>query len=150
MRLYRLKFYIDMERDYSGFSIESGHTIHQSLARENAAYVKNVAPPRYWDALIPTVEVGCKRKVLDTEYLTTLWRENVELVSDDSVESIVETGVVTRAGREISADAIVLATGFETQQMLVPMEIVGRDGVGLREYVSSLPTTNSPPYPDFE
>ncbi|EMD65540.1 hypothetical protein GGP41_010421 [Bipolaris sorokiniana] len=134
MRLYRLKFYLDMERDYSGFSIDSGHAIRQALAKENAAYVKNVAPPRYWDALIPTVEVGCKRKVLDTDYLKTLWRENVELIFDDAVARISETGVVTREGREIRADAIVLATGFKTQQMLVPMEIVGRDGVGLREY----------------
>ncbi|XP_014552507.1 hypothetical protein COCVIDRAFT_19417 [Bipolaris victoriae FI3] len=134
MRLYRLKFYVDMERDYRGFSIDSGRAIRQALASENEAYVKSVAPPRYWDALIPNTEVGCKRKVLDTDYLKTLWRENVELVFDDAVERITETGVVTRGGREVRADAIVLATGFETVQMLVPMEIVGRNGVELREY----------------
>ncbi|EUC48091.1 hypothetical protein COCMIDRAFT_88260 [Bipolaris oryzae ATCC 44560] len=134
MRLYRLKFYIDLELDYRGFSIASGQHIRQALAKENSAYVKSVAPPKYWDALIPNVEVGCKRKVLDTEYLKTLWRENVELVYDDAVERITEKGVVTRQGREISADAIVLATGFETVQMLVPMEILGRGGVGLREW----------------
>lgn len=136
MRLYRLKFYVDMERDYRGFSIDSGRAIRQALASENEAYVKSVSPPRYWDALIPNTEVGCKRKVLDTDYLKTLWRENVELVFDDAVERITETGVVTRGGREVRADAIVLATGFETVQMLVPMEIVGRNGVELREYVS--------------
>lgn len=136
MRLYRFKHYFDMERDYAGFNIESGRPIRQSLAQENEAYVKRTAPRKYWDALIPKTEIGCKRKVLDTEYLKSLWRENVELVSDDPVERITESGVVTRSGREIGADAIVLAIGFATQQMLSPVEIVGREGLGLNDYVS--------------
>jgi cation diffusion facilitator CzcD-associated flavoprotein CzcO len=136
MRLYRFKHYFDMERDYAGFNIESGRPIRQSLAQENEEYVKRMAPQKYWDALIPKTEIGCKRKVLDTEYLKSLWRENVELVSDDPVERISEDGVVTRSGRQVRADAVVLAIGFATQQMLCPMEIVGREGVGLNDHVS--------------
>jgi cation diffusion facilitator CzcD-associated flavoprotein CzcO len=136
MRLYRFKHYFDMERDYAGFNIESGRPIRQSLAQENVEYVKRMAPQKYWDALIPKTEIGCKRKVLDTEYLKSLWRENVELVSDDPVERIVEEGVVTRSGKEVRADAVVLAIGFATQQMLCPMEIVGREGVRLNDHVS--------------
>lgn len=137
MRLYRARFYYEMERDWSGFAIDSGRGIRQDLAKENEAYVKRMAPPKYWQALIPKTEIGCKRKVLDTEYLNTLWRDNVELVADDSVEKITETGVVTKSGREVKADAIVLAIGFSTQQMLCPMEIVGRDGLSLNQYVSA-------------
>jgi cation diffusion facilitator CzcD-associated flavoprotein CzcO len=142
MRLYRFKHYFDMERDYAGFNIESGRPIRQSLAQENEEYVKRMAPQRYWDALIPKTEIGCKRKVLDTEYLKSLWSEKVELVSDDPVEKIVEDGVVTRSGREVRADAVVLAIGFATQQMLCPMEIVGRGGVGLNDHVSSRNSRN--------
>ncbi|KAI8937760.1 hypothetical protein NX059_005460 [Plenodomus lindquistii] len=134
MRIYRASFYYEMERDYSGFDIETGRGIRQDLAKENEAYVKKTAPPKYWDALIPKTEIGCKRKVLDTEYLKTLWRENMELIANDSVEKITETGVVTKSGREINADAIVLAIGFATQQMLFPMTIVGRDGISLDKY----------------
>ena len=139
MRLYRAKFYYEMERDWSGFDIETGRNIRQDLAKENAAYVKKMAPPKYWNALIPKTEIGCKRKVLDTDYLKTLWRDNIELVSDDPVEQITETGVVTKSGREVKADAIILATGFATQQMLFPMEIIGRDGMSLSQYVSRHP-----------
>lgn len=135
MRIYRAKFYYEMERDYSGFGIESGRSIRQDLAKENEEYVKRMAPPRYWKTLIPKTEIGCKRKVLDTDYLKTLWRENAELVADDPVEKITETGVVTKSGREMRADAIVLAIGFATQQMLSPMEIVGREGLSLNKYV---------------
>ncbi|KAH7405951.1 hypothetical protein DE146DRAFT_779382, partial [Phaeosphaeria sp. MPI-PUGE-AT-0046c] len=134
MRLYRFKHYFDMERDYAGFNIESGRPIRQSLAQENEAYVKRTAPRKYWDALIPKTEIGCKRKVLDTEYLKSLWKENVELVSDDPVEEIRQKGVVTRSGSEIGADAIVLAIGFATQQMLSPINIVGRQGLGLNDF----------------
>lgn len=100
--------------------------------------MKRVAPEKYWDALIPKTEIGCKRKVLDTEYLATLHKENVELLHDDPVQEILENGVRTKKGREIKADAIVLAIGFATQQMLFPMEIVGRGGLGLNQYVSHL------------
>lgn len=118
MRMYRAKFYYDMESDWSGFPIDSGRAVRQGLIKENETYVKRTAPPKYWEALIPESEIGCKRKVLDTDYLKTLWNENVELVADDSVERVTEDGVVTKSGREIHADAIVLAIGFATQQML--------------------------------
>jgi cation diffusion facilitator CzcD-associated flavoprotein CzcO len=137
MRFYRFKHYYDMERDYAGFNIESGRPIRQFLAQENEAYVKKVAPRKYWDALIPRTEIGCKRKVLDTDYLKSLWQDNVELISDDPVEKITKDGVVTKSGREVTADAIVLAIGFATQQMLCPMEILGRDGLSLNDYVSA-------------
>lgn len=73
---------------------------------------------------------------MDTEYLASLHNSNVELVSDDPVEEIVERSVRTRSGREVKADALVLAIGFATQQMLFPMEIVGRKGLSLNKYVS--------------
>jgi cation diffusion facilitator CzcD-associated flavoprotein CzcO len=136
MRLYRAKHYYDMEADWSGFPIESGAAIRSGLAKENEAYVKRMAPKKYWDALIPKAEIGCKRKVLDTEYLRCLWRDNVDLIPNDPVQKITEDGVLTKSGREIKADAIVLAIGFATQQMLCPMEIKGRDGLKLNDYVS--------------
>jgi cation diffusion facilitator CzcD-associated flavoprotein CzcO len=136
MRLYRAHIYWQMERDYSGFEIEAGRSIREDLKKENEAYVRRVAPSKYWDALIPKIEIGCKRKVLDTDYLASLHKENVELVPDDPVEEIIEDGVRTRSGKYVHADAIVLAIGFATQQMLFPMEIVGRKGLSLNNYVS--------------
>lgn len=136
MRIYRAHIYWQMERDYPGFDIEGGKAIREDLKKENEAYVKRTAPRKYWDALIPKTEIGCKRKVLDTEYLASLHKSNVELISEDPVKEILEHGVMTKGGREIRADAIVLAIGFATQQMLFPMEIVGKGGLGLNQYVS--------------
>jgi cation diffusion facilitator CzcD-associated flavoprotein CzcO len=136
MRIYRAHLYWQMERDYAGFNIEGGRSIRENLAKENAAYVKKMAPRKYWDALIPKIEIGCKRKVLDTDYLASLHKANVELISDDPVQEILEHSVKTKSGREVPADAIVLAIGFATQQMLFPMKIVGRGGISLNKYVS--------------
>lgn len=134
MRLYRLKLYSDMEKDFAGFDIETGRSIREGLAAENAAYVKRMAPERYRDALIPKHEIGCKRKVMDTGYLECLHRDNVELIADDGVQQITENGVRTKSGREIRADAIVLATGFQVFKMLFPMEIYGQYGISLNEH----------------
>lgn len=141
MRLYRAKHYYDMESDWPGMPIEGGAAIRSGLAKENEAYVKHMAPEKYWNALISKSEIGCKRKVLDTEYLKCLWRDNVDLIPNDPVQKIVEDGVVTKSGRKIKADAIALAIGFATQQMLCPMEITGRDGLKLNDYVSTLHLT---------
>lgn len=134
MRAYRFKMYADMEKDFAGFDIESGRSIRQGLKEENEKYVKKMAPERYWDALIPKHEIGCKRKVMDTDYLSTLHRGNVELIADDPVERITETGVLTKSGREVKADGIVLATGFEVFRMLSPMQILGQGGISLNEH----------------
>ncbi|KAK1020874.1 hypothetical protein LTR33_018676, partial [Friedmanniomyces endolithicus] len=112
MRLYRLKLYADMERDFAGFDVESGDSIRKQLKGENERY----------------------RKVMDTDYLSTLHRDNMELISDDSVTEITETGVRCKSGREVKADAIVRATGFEVFRMLFPMQIVGQNGVTLNEH----------------
>lgn len=77
---------------------------------------------------------------MDTDYLACLHRENVELVHSDTIEEITEAGVRTRSGREVHAVAIGLATGFQTQQVLYPMEIKGEKRVTLNEHVDLLLT----------
>ncbi|KAJ9311108.1 hypothetical protein DTO271D3_8597 [Paecilomyces variotii] len=134
MRLYRLYLYYLMERDFFGFDIKTGGKIRADLQKTQIEYLKRTAPEKYHDALIPKTEIGCKRKVLDTDYLACLHRENMELVYADPIEEVTETGVRTKSGREVYADAIILANGFKTQQVLHPLEIKGEDGVSLNEH----------------
>ncbi|KAF2224979.1 cyclohexanone 1,2-monooxygenase, partial [Elsinoe ampelina] len=143
MRIVRFKHYYDMEKDFAGFYTQSGKRIRDDLAKENEKYVKKMAPTKYWDALIPRHEIGCKRKVLDTDYLACLWRDNMELVPNDPIDHIVEDGVVTKSGRHVHADAIALAIGFQTNKMLFPMKIIGENGIGLEDHWNST-TSGSP------
>lgn len=134
MRLYRFKLYADMEKDFASMETEGGAQIRQGLIEENERYVKRMAPEKYWDALIPKHEIGCKRKVMDTNYLSCLHRSNVELIASDPVTELTTHGVKTASGRELPADAIVLATGFQVFRMLFPMEIHGRGGTSLQAF----------------
>jgi cation diffusion facilitator CzcD-associated flavoprotein CzcO len=134
MKLYRLKLYADMEKDFASMETEGGASIRQGLIEENERYVKRTAPQKYWNALIPKHEIGCKRKVMDTGYLACLHKENVELISSDPVTSITPSGVLTASGRELHADAIVLATGFQVFRMLFPMEIYGQNNLSLQKF----------------
>ena len=59
-------------------------------------------------------------------------RDNVELVTEP-IAAITPHGVRCADGGEHPVDVIVFATGFHANRFLWPMEIVGRDGVTLRE-----------------
>lgn len=135
MRLYRFYHYYLMEADFSGFYLESGRKIRDDLTKTQLDYMRRTAPEKYHAALTPKTEIGCKRKVMDTDYLACLHRENMELVSSDPITEITESGVRTKSGREVNADAIVLATGFQTEQMLYPLVIKGEKGITLNEHV---------------
>jgi len=111
-----------------------------SLNAENAkmreeliAYAKSEVGDRtdILEKTIPEYPPFGKRMLRDNNWYKMLCRPNVELLNA-GVERIEPDGVVVE-GRKIEADVIVLATGFEAHRMLGPMEIVGRDGVTVRE-----------------
>lgn len=135
MRLYRFWQYYSMESDFFGFHTEKGKKVREKSTKAQLEYMKKTAPKRYHEALTPKMEFGCKRKVMDTDYLACLHRDNMELIHSDPIEEITATGVRTRAGRDIKADAIILANGFQTQRVLFPMEIRGERGISLSEHV---------------
>ncbi len=81
---------------------------------------------------LPTYPPFGKRMLLDNGWFAALRRPNVELLTE-AVSEITATGVRTTSGKEREADVIVLATGFEAQRLLFPLELRGRSGTTLRE-----------------
>lgn len=136
MKLLRSKIYTELEAEWALFENDSGVEARKKLAESSREYIRKAAPPEYVDALIPKFEVGCKRRVFDTDYLACLHRESVELVHNDAVERLKEDSAVFRSGRVEKIDAVVLATGFETTTLLSHLNVVGRDGVSIHEHVS--------------
>src|SRR5919197_3865860 len=76
--------------------------------------------------------------MLTDDWYPALTQRNVELVTDRIAE-ITETGVRTDDGRERPADALVLATGFQTHGFVAPMEITGAGGRTLSEAWADVP-----------
>lgn len=105
----------------------------RAKTEENARqYIYSQAPSKYHQFLVPDFPLGCKRRIFDPNYLESLNRRNIEL-APVGIESIDETGITGTDGNRAEFDAIVLATGFDVQEFLVPMEIYGKNGKSLSE-----------------
>ncbi|KAJ6110225.1 monooxygenase [Penicillium sp. IBT 16267x] len=83
MRAYRAVQNYYAELDFFSFPTESGAGIRKMYADTQGAYILEASPSKYHDFLIPKTEVGCKRRVMDSDYLQSLHRDNVELVYQD-------------------------------------------------------------------
>ena len=81
----------------------------RARARNSAAserYVRSTAPEEYWSYLRPDYPLGCKRTILDSQYLAALHEEKMHLIVDPICR--IETGtIVTKAGVRHDADVVV-------------------------------------------
>ncbi|KAL4992776.1 hypothetical protein BDW68DRAFT_183981 [Aspergillus falconensis] len=139
MRCLRCAIFLYLESYFSTFKRVAGKRTREARMKSQTIYLKEMAPEKYHDILIPKMELGCKRRVMDTDYLACLHRGNMELIHDDPIERITVDGVRTISGWEIHADAIILATGFRTAQPLFPLgdKIRGEGGISLSEHWES-------------
>jgi cation diffusion facilitator CzcD-associated flavoprotein CzcO len=81
--------------------------------------------------LIPQIPVGCRRPTPGHNYLETLTKSNVDVVTSP-IKEVTETNIQTEDGKTHPADIIITATGYDTSY--VPrFPLVGSDGVDLRE-----------------
>lgn len=80
----------------------------------------------------PDYPIGCKRVLVTNDWLPTLARPDVELVTA-SIRRVVPEGVQADDGRVHAADVIIFGTGFTATDFLAPLEVVGRGGTSLRE-----------------
>jgi cyclohexanone monooxygenase len=86
---------------------------------------------------------GTKRPPVESGYFEAFNRDNVELVDirSDPIERITPTGIETGTGNH-KLDIIVFATGFDALSgSLLRLEVVGRDGVTLRQRWAHGPQT---------
>lgn len=91
---------------------------------------RQVADPALRRRLTPDYQVGCKRVLLTSEYLATMARPNVRLVTDE-ITRVTARGIETADGCHHAVDAIVWGTGFAASEFLAPMRVIGRGGVAL-------------------
>jgi cation diffusion facilitator CzcD-associated flavoprotein CzcO len=94
----------------------------QKVAEEHIE--QEIPDPELRRKLLPDHPIGGKRILISDDYYQTLRKDHVELVTD-AIDHLSEDAVVTRSGRAIPVDAVVLATGFQTTDFLAPMHIEG-------------------------
>jgi hypothetical protein len=137
-KIYRTYLAYDLDRVFFSFYMTpNGKRLRDQIATQTKAYISAAAPEEYKDILLPNYEPGCKRRVNTNNYLETLHKPNMHLTRA-RVISVADNVVKTAEGEEYPADILVYATGFETQEWLFPMHIIGKDGVDLASHWQSL------------
>jgi cation diffusion facilitator CzcD-associated flavoprotein CzcO len=107
--------------------------------------MKSIVPEKYHEILTPNYGVGCKRRIFDKRWLNSLNDPKIELTTKP-LASVKEHSVVLGSGviyppdskeespeREVPADIIVLANGFDTTKWLHLLRVVGVGGKDLVE-----------------
>ena len=95
--------------------------------------------PKLIDILVPKpgeYGFGTHRVPLETQYLETYLRDNVEAVAvrDNPISEIVPEGIKLADGTVYELDVIILAVGFDAGSgALSRIDITGRDGMSLRD-----------------
>ncbi len=136
MGVQRLLVFLAAESNLQAFPLTEAARRFRAAQRVKAVkYMREAAPAKYHDLLIPDFEVGCKRRIFDSGYLDSLHEENLVLTDEKPLE-IVPEGVRTAKG-VVKADIIALANGFVTNSFLIGVDVRGKGGQTLEEHWQS-------------
>lgn len=122
----------------------------EGIVRQNLE--DNVHDPALREKLRPNYRAACKRLIFSPDFYEAVQRPAVE-VSIGGIEAIEPEGIRTADGKLHELDVIALATGFQADQFMRPMNIVGRSGVELNAVWSERPRAyyaiSIPEFPNF-
>jgi cation diffusion facilitator CzcD-associated flavoprotein CzcO len=108
----------------------------QEMCRQNLE--TSVRDPLLREKLRPSYPAGCKRLVVSPDFYDAIQRPNARLVTE-RIQRVEPGGVRTADGELHELDVLVLATGFQVDRFLRPIEVVGRDGVRLDDVWAARP-----------
>lgn len=145
----RKAFFAYLEFDFQRLFTMGARARKHRLERQKTliAYMHKMVPEKYWEILTPDYEVGCKRRVIDTDWFRSLRNPSIELTSlplSSIQEHTVTLGPgrhyppmsqtdskVSTAKRTIPCDTLIFANGYETGEWLHPLDVTGRGGRSL-------------------
>ena len=114
-------------------SIRHPRTLGRFLGMRSAGFMRmQLKNPEIREKVWPDYIFGCKRVLFSSDFLPTLQRPDVDLVTE-RIAGMSEDGIVTADGRVHEADCVIWATGFKTNDFMFPMEVSGANGRDLRE-----------------
>jgi len=82
--------------------------------------------------LVPTYPPWGKRMLRDNGWYRMVTKPNVTL-TDTPIERIAADRLILADGKEVEADVLIIATGFDAIHFMTCFDAIGRDGVSLRE-----------------
>jgi cyclohexanone monooxygenase len=82
--------------------------------------------------LTPEHPFGCKRLVFASDYLQTMNKPHVEVVSSPA-RYLRSTSLVTEDGTELDVDVVLCATGYAAADYLGQIDVAGEEAVSLKD-----------------
>lgn len=151
MRLYR--WYLWVLMDVLGTaSLRNGSFMNRRITQIAKKHLEaSVVDSDLRQKLTPGYTIGCKRRVVSDDYLSTFNRRNVHLVTNP-IDSVEMEGIRDSEGHLHKADVIIEATGFK------PFDIAGyvsvtANGRRLKDVwadkITSFRTVMVPDFPNF-
>ncbi|KAJ6123155.1 hypothetical protein N7512_005620 [Penicillium capsulatum] len=107
--------------------------------------MRSLAPEKYHKILTPNYSIGCKRRIINGDWYRSLNAPNVELTVQPLTRVNARSVIIgpgsyyppsepqSKEVREVPADVIVLGNGFETNQWLHPLKVMGRNNVNMTD-----------------
>ena len=131
-RAYRKLYFNMMEWRFAAFKNEDSWRKRFVQGMFSKHMNEQVKDPELRAKLTPDYPIGCKRILVSDDYLPTIQKDNVELVTE-GIKEISESGVVSADGKERPVDVIIMATGFKPFDILETVDIFGPSGESLRD-----------------
>jgi cation diffusion facilitator CzcD-associated flavoprotein CzcO len=132
LQALRRKFVFEYTESLT-LTIRHPRTLGRVAALRSATFMRSqLKDPALRAKAWPDYTFGCKRILFSSHFLPALERPNVELVTD-AITSIAPDGVVTADGRLHEVDCLIWATGFKTNDFMLPMRVNGREGRSLED-----------------
>ncbi|MEO0882413.1 MAG: NAD(P)/FAD-dependent oxidoreductase [Pseudomonadota bacterium] len=97
-----------------------------------------ISDPDMRKALTPDYPIGCRRILICDDYYDTLNRDNVTLETTH-IKRIHPTAVELEDGRMVDCDILALATGFNTSDWNLSVDISGAGGLALKDVWADVP-----------
>ena len=107
----------------------------------DSAYIEAIlgeTKPQYVEHCVPNFPVFGKRLIVDNSWYQTLSKDNVNLVSSP-ISEITNDAIMTVDGERHEVDCIIFATGFKSNDLMWPIDIVGKDSKSIREIWGDTP-----------
>ena len=144
--LMRGTLFLMLEKTFFDLFADTAWSRHTRPKMEKAflEHMHTLAPKKYHSILTPNYSLGCKRRIIDGTWYRALNAPNIELTTQPLTHVHAKSVTIgpgshyptksdTEQAREIPADVIIMANGFETNQWLHPLKVVGRGGRELED-----------------
>ncbi|KAJ6107968.1 hypothetical protein N7523_009291 [Penicillium sp. IBT 18751x] len=147
-RFLRNALFCMLEKNFFAMFTDGAYGRRQRPRLEKAflEHMRVMAPKEYHEILTPNYSLGCKRRIIDGTWYRSLNSPKVKLTTQPLTQ--VNTRSVTLGPgshyppnqkgpsdeiREVPADVIILGNGFETNQWLHPLKVIGKGNKDMEE-----------------